>query len=448
MQPSQIIRTYLILTGLYTLAASLIWGINTLFLLDAGLTLGQVFLVNSIFTGAMALFEIPTGVLADLYGRRASFLTSIGILLLGTLGYVRVAQMPANFWPFAAMSVILGLGYTFYSGAMEAWLVDALKHSGYRDELDPVFARSAMVSGAGMLAGSLAGGALATFDLAYPFLVRAGLLAAVFAIALRLMHDLGFTARPGSPTDWPRQMGEIARMSVRYGWRIRPVRLLILVSLVQSFFMAWGFYAWQPYFLDLLGRDLPWVAGAISALISLATMAGNWLVDGYLQRIGRRTTLLLGAAVIQTAAIVGMGLAGSFWLAVSLYLVAMGMTGILGPVRQGYLHQLIPSEQRATVISFESLIGSGGSMVGQNGLAWVAGRQSLAAGYVAGGLFTLLGWPVILLLRRENHRADFIEDEAGPDCACAARGLPSICTVDTQAGAELQDRSPAAGAAA
>ena len=80
MSPSRVIRSYLVISGIFTLSASLIWGINTLFLLDAGLTIFEVFVANAAFTAAMALFEIPTGVVADTRGRRASFLLSEAII--------------------------------------------------------------------------------------------------------------------------------------------------------------------------------------------------------------------------------------------------------------------------------------------------------------------------------------------------------------------------------
>ena len=82
-----IIRNYLTIVGLYTLSASVIWGVNTLFLLEAGLDIFGVFIANGVFSASMALFEIPTGVLADTRGRRVSFLLSVAILGLGTLGY-------------------------------------------------------------------------------------------------------------------------------------------------------------------------------------------------------------------------------------------------------------------------------------------------------------------------------------------------------------------------
>ena len=114
------------------------------------------------------------------------------------------------------------------------------------------------------------------------------------------------------------------------------------------------------------------------------------------------------------------------------------MMGIWGPIKQAYMHQMIPSEQRATVVSFDSLVGSGASVVGQNGLGQLAQTTSLASGYVVGGLTTLFVWPVIWLLRRRRDAVDFIEGDAGQDGACAAQGIPSISCVDTQAGVTIE----------
>src|SRR4026209_1794887 len=90
-------RTYLVLTLSTTLAASFIWGINTLFLLDAGLDNTQAFTVNAFFTVGQVLFEVPTGVVADTRGRRFSFLLGAATLLVSTLLYLIMWQGKAPF---------------------------------------------------------------------------------------------------------------------------------------------------------------------------------------------------------------------------------------------------------------------------------------------------------------------------------------------------------------
>src|SRR6267378_8533007 len=107
--PATIQRTYLVLLLGNTLAASLIWGINTIFLLDAGLSNLQAFAANAFFTAGMVVFEVPTGIVADMWGRRASFLLGTLTLALTTALYVLLWQVHAPFWQWAVVSVLLGL---------------------------------------------------------------------------------------------------------------------------------------------------------------------------------------------------------------------------------------------------------------------------------------------------------------------------------------------------
>src|SRR6476619_6064451 len=148
-------RTYLVLTLLTTLASSFIWGINTIFLLDAGLDNAQAFAANAFFTVGQVLFEVPTGVVADTRGRQFSYVLGAATLLLSTLLYLVMWSIHAPLLGWAISSILLGLGFTFFSGATEAWLVDALAATGFTGELDSVFGRAQAVQGAAMLVGSV-----------------------------------------------------------------------------------------------------------------------------------------------------------------------------------------------------------------------------------------------------------------------------------------------------
>jgi MFS family permease len=173
-------------------------------LLDAGLSNLEAFAANACFTAGMVLFEVPTGIVADTVGRRASYLVGTVTLTIATLLYVLLWQVGAPCSAWAAVSILLGLGFTFFSGAVDAWLVDALIASGYTGDLEPVFARSQIVTGAAMLAGTVGGGVLAQLtSLGVPFVLRAVVLAVMFAVAFRLMHDVGFTPADRS-RGWPR----------------------------------------------------------------------------------------------------------------------------------------------------------------------------------------------------------------------------------------------------
>src|SRR5262245_59174401 len=184
-------RVYLVLLLLHTLAASFIWGINTLFLLDAGLNNAQAFGANAFFTAGMVVFEVPTGVVADTRGRRLSYLLGTFTLAVSTMLYLGMWYASAPFWAWALASTALGLGFTFFSGAVQAWLVDALTDTGYfRDggRLETVLARGKIVEGVAMLGGSVAGGLIAqATNLGVPYVLRTLVLMASFALAYALM---------------------------------------------------------------------------------------------------------------------------------------------------------------------------------------------------------------------------------------------------------------------
>jgi predicted MFS family arabinose efflux permease len=234
-------------------------------------------------------------------------------------------------------------------------------------------------------------------------------------------------------------MRAVARAGIRHGWDQQPLRLLMLAGFVQTGFFMWAFYAWQPYFLELLADDAVWVAGVVSALIAGSMMAGNGLVEWFTRFCGRRTTLLLWAAGVQSLAAVVVGLADTFWLALPALLLITGGMGVAGPIRQSYFHHLVPSGQRATVVSFDSMVAGVGGIGGQLGLGAIAQNRSISAGYVVGGLVAGLAWPVLWAVRRLDSPADVIVgSEAPAGGTCAAQGIPAISAVDDGVPAEAR----------
>jgi MFS family permease len=425
----RIVRTYMALVALYTLAASLIWGVNTLFLLDAGLAVGEVFVVNAVFSAGMVLFEIPTGVVADTLGRRVSYLAGAAVLAGTTVLYLLAAEARAGAFVFALVSLVMGLGFTFFSGALEAWLVDALATVGTTEALDPVFARSQQVSGVAMIVGTVSGGFLGQVDLALPYIVRSGLLVVVFAVAWGTMHDIGFEPRALQRRDVPVEIRRQAQAGITSGWRQPGLRRLMLAALVWGSFSGWAFYASQPYLLELVDGDAVWFVGVVTALVSLATIAGNQVVEILARRCGRRSTLLIAASAVGTVAAVVTGLAPNAAVAVTGLLVLAASSGVMSPVRQAYLHQVTPASSRATVVSFDSMVSSAGGVGGQLGLGAVSDRRSYEAGYVIGGTVTLLALPVLWSLRRLGGVADRIVGRAAVQATCVD-GLPGATAIE------------------
>jgi MFS family permease len=399
-------RIYLVLTLGNTLAASFIWGVNTLFLLDAGLSNFEAFAANAFFTVGMVIFEIPTGVVADGWGRRISFLLGTVTLAVSTYLYYLLWQFSAPFPLWAVVSVLLGLGFTFFSGAVEAWLVDALRYSGYEGGLEVVFGRGQMVAGAAMLAGSASGGAIAqATNLGVPFLVRAGVLLAMFAVAMWLMHDVGFTpARSTHPLGATRA---VLSASIDNGLKIRPVRYMMLAAPFSAGVGIYVFYALQPYLLELFGDPSAYsVAGLAAAIVAGAQVIGGWLAPYARSLFRKRTSVLIVSGCISTLIFLVLGFTRVFWVALVLLAVWAIIDSSARPVRPAYINDMIPSKERATVLSFDSLMGSSGGAVVQPLLGRSADLYGYAASLAIAGVIQLLAVPFLLASRRQGSPAD------------------------------------------
>lgn len=407
--PRSIQRVYLMLLLGNTLAASLIWGINTIFLLDAGLSNLEAFAANAFFTAGMVLFEIPTGIVADTIGRRTSYLLGTVTLTVSTLLYVLLWEIGAPFWEWALVSMLLGLGFTFFSGAVEAWLVDALTATGFQGDLETVFGRGQIVTGIAMLSGSAAGGFIAEqTSLGVPFVLRGAILIAMFGVAFKAMHDIGFSPqRGGRPLA---EMRKITANSIDYGWRVPAVKWLMVEALFTGGVGIYAFYALQPYLLELYGDpDAYQVAGLVAAIVAGAQIAGGFAAPRIRRLFHRRTSALL---VMAAASVVALGLIGfveSFWAVIGAIVVWGLLFAATMPIRQAYINGLIPSRQRATILSFDSMCSSAGGVWTQPLLGRAADAWGYAPSYLIGAGISVLAIPCLALSRRENAVADTVE---------------------------------------
>ena len=410
-EPRTVQRVYLVLMLFNTLAASFIWGINTLFLLDAGLSSTAAFTANALFTAGMVVFEVPTGVVADTWGRRVSYLLGSVTLAVSTVLYWLAWQMQAPFWAWAVTSVLLGLGFTFFSGATEAWLVDALKFTGFKGNLESVFAKGQIVGGVAMLSGSVLGGLVAQWtNLGVPYLLRGLALAVTFVVAFVYMKDWGFVPKPGKHP--AREMGQVLRSSVHFGLGNPPVRWMMLAAPFTFGVGIFAFYAMQPYLLDLYGDEQAYsIAGLAAAIIAGAQIVGGMAAPRVRLLFRRRTSALLAGLLLEVALLALLGLTTAFWVAVGLLVLWGLIAAATLPIRQAYMNGLIPSEQRATVLSFDNLLGSSGGVVIQPALGKAADVWSYSTSYLVGAAVQLLAAPFMVLARRERAVADPVKFE-------------------------------------
>ena len=357
----------------------------------------------------MVLFEVPTGIVADTAGRRASYLLGTVTLAGSTLLYVGLWQIEAPFWAWAVASMLLGLGFTFFSGAVEAWLVDALTATGFTGDGRVGVRARADRAGTAMLGGSVAGGFIAAGDEpGVPFVLRGVVLVVMFGVAFALMHDLGFTPEKGGSI--PSEVRNVASASIEYGWRVPAVKWLMLESLAMGGVGIYAFYALQPYLLELWGDPQAYqIAGLVAAIVAGAQIAGGVAAPWIRRQFTRRTSALILIAVLNVVTLGLIGLADSFWPVLGLIVVWGLLFAAAMPIRQTYLNGMIPSRQRATILSFDSLMGSSGGVWTQPLLGRAADVWGYAPSYLMGAGISALAVPFLALSRRENAPADTLD---------------------------------------
>jgi hypothetical protein len=265
-----------------------------------------------------------------------------------------------------------------------------------------------------MLSGSVAGGLIAQWtDLGVPYLLRSLALVVTFVVAYLFMKDWGFVPKTGKhPLT---EMRLVLRSSLHHGLGNPPVRWLMLSAIFETGVGIFAFYAMQPYLLELYGNERAYgIAGLAAAIVAGAQIAGGMAAPRLRRLFHRRTSALLAGALVSCGILALLGAVTSFPVAVVLLVVWALIFAAVMPIRQAYLNGLIPSPERATVLSFDNLLGSSGGVVIQPALGKVAEVWSYPTSYAAGAALQLAAAPFVLLARRENAPADTVQEEAAP----------------------------------
>jgi MFS family permease len=193
----------------------------------------------------------------------------------------------------------------------------------------------------------------------------------------------------------------IFRESLQHGLGRPSVRWVMLTSPFLGGVGIYAFYAMQPYLLELYGDEQAYgVAGLAAAIVAGAQLLGGLVAARLRGLFRRRTSLMLTTAGLSTVALLLVGLVHSFAAVVALLVVWSLAFAAETPVRRAYLNDLIPSQQRATVLSFDSLLSSTGGVVLQPGLGRAADVWGYPVTFVASAAFQACALPFLWVARR------------------------------------------------
>jgi len=224
-------------------------------------------------------------------------------------------------------------------------------------------------------------------------------------VALFAMHDIGFTPDRGEKP--LTEMRRIIDSSIEHGLKVPAVRATMLSGFFSGGVGIYVFYALQPYLLELWGDPRAYgIAGLVAAISAGAAIVGGLLTERIRGAFRRRTSALLITTGISVLMLVVMGLVGNFWLVVAAITISGLAESASRPIRQAYLNGMIPSQQRATILSFDSLIDNAGGIVAQPALGKSADVWGYPMSYLLSAAGTALALPFIARARSFNTPAD------------------------------------------
>jgi MFS family permease len=241
-------------------------------------------------------------------------------------------------------------------------------------------------------------------DLGVPYMLRAGFLILTFVVAFIFMRDWGFT--PKKSASISKDVRELFITSIELGLRRPATRWVMLGSLFTSGVGFYVFYAMQPHLLQLYGDSAAYGVAGLAAAIAAASQIVGGLSAGWVRKLFRlRTTALLVGQVLSAAFLLLIGFTTNFWVAILILALWGLMSSAMFPVRQAYLNSLIPSDQRATVLSFDSAMGSLGGAAVQPILGRVADVWSYPTSFLVSAGISALALPFAFLARQEHLKA-------------------------------------------
>jgi DHA3 family tetracycline resistance protein-like MFS transporter len=375
----------------------------------AGLTPMQLILVGTTLELSAFLFEVPTGVVADVYSRRSSII--IGYVLMG-LGFLVEGFFPF-FTTILLAQVIWGLGYTFTSGATQAWITDEIGE----DSANKLFLRATRMGLFASLIGMGLAGWVGANEVARPIQMGAIGVLLIGVLLVIMMPETGFHPTPREDRNTWQHMWHTFSQGLS-AVRAKP-RLMSIVGVG----LFYGIYSegfdrlWVKHLLDTF--QLPSLFGTNQvAFFAALRVCGTLLTIGAVRFVEKRvdtgSSIAIGRAMLIvtgliSAALIGFALSWLLPLSLGLYLTIHVLRNVAGPLQTAWVNQRLDSRVRATIHSMFGQVDAIGQVLGGPLVAAIAAVGSAVTSLVASGLLLT---PAIFFVNRANSQS---ANEADPE---------------------------------
>jgi DHA3 family tetracycline resistance protein-like MFS transporter len=410
-------RTWLVYKGLDSFSLALGWTVAPVFFVtELGLSPLELVLAGTALEVAYFLFEVPTGIVADTYSRRTSMVIAmvvmgLGFVATGFAGGVALVLMAA---------AVMGFGWTFKSGAEDAWLADEVG----LENVSRSYQRGAQVARGGALMGIGSAVGLALVDLRVPVVAGGVAFLSLGVVLALLMPEMGFRPARREGIGAVRAM---ARTGAQGGRLLRGRPMLLLIVGIALFAGMWSEAIdrlWEAHFLVDVGvpglgslDPVVWFGILSAGVLLLAILVAQPLVRRFerLSRVGM-TRMLFAFDALTIVGTLAFAFAGSFALAVLTFWATRVLRSLAAPVYSTWLNSSIEdSSVRATVISMTNLGDSAGEWGGGPALGLIGNafgiRTALAASATALSPALLLYGRV---LRHQGREPELVEAQPQP----------------------------------
>jgi predicted MFS family arabinose efflux permease len=377
-----VVAIYLTFSGLFSFALAFFFATYVPFLVEKGMNLWQINVINSFFMLFIVLAEMPTGSFADRFGRHHSITLSCFLLMISFLIY----YFSNSFLLFILAEIIGAIGHTFVSGAAEAWLVDSLKT---RDEFHlkaEVFRQELTSKSIGVMAGCVFGSWLGDIDLSLPWLATAFFMfvAGLFSFIF-IKENYKTETKEKTKSSLNKEVIEACRS-------LKNKELLYVMSFgaiiacsVQAMNMQWPLV-----FKDSFSFTSSYL-GYLFVFISMAVALGGRLSKKTKSLFKNEKLLLIIPQLVTAIAIIITSRSSGLFMVTGAFLLHEVGRGMFTPVKQDYINNRIESKNRATVLSLESMFTKLGAFIGLIVSGFLANGLGISSTWLFSGIFLFIG---------------------------------------------------------
>jgi MFS family permease len=391
------IRVYSIVRLLTSFAFGTIIPVYVLYFRHYQINLFQIGLLAAIFEASILIFEMPTGLVADIYGRKISVTLSAFVSLVSGILFILFPFLLG----FIIAEIFNGLGETFRSGALEAWLVDSLKHEDKEEKVKHAFAQGTKYRTIGNLLGLILGGYLASLNIKLvwvPFTLIFFILSIFLLSKMKEEYKIEKMISAGIRP----KISEATRKSLMVIKSQKLILALLLLVLFSEFSFETISQYWQVHFSENLFIRTEYF-GWILVISSVLTILLINKVTKLSEKFKHEVSTLVILEILFLLSLFIVALTYSPLLAVIFFILLQSFASFKDPIFLDLYNKHIPSEQRATLLSFQSLVGSGGEVLAGLCIGVVALKFGLRITFSLGSVVLFFGLVLFVLFARSKR---------------------------------------------